>query len=195
MVTRPPPTIIEPQRNPSPGRLRSRSQQWLDTLIHKASLPSSRHSRSAENVKDVIANLGLAAGTVVTGHIKPKRPSEEDVLEGLGVLLNGFLNITQRVKAGLGNVVETIEVQYRIDPNNPELTVCRSGMMPSLCTVSIPLPRPNGTLLKFPQTRTQILRRRSVNKISRTAHRPGEREGCQSPWRLHLSVKKVLENS
>jgi hypothetical protein len=114
MITDTPATPIEPQENSESGRFRSRSQQWLNTFIEEArsrsSSASSRHSKSPDNVKDVIANLGLAAGTVGVEHIKPKSPHEEDVLEGIRVFLSGFQNIIRRVRAGAEHPVETIEV-------------------------------------------------------------------------------------
>ena len=114
MITDTPPTPIEPQENHFTGRLRSHSQQLLDTLIHEArsrsSPASSRHSRSPDSVKDVIVNMGLAAGTVGAEHIKPKAPSKEDVLEGVGVFLSGFQNIIRRAGTSYQDTVETIEV-------------------------------------------------------------------------------------
>ncbi len=127
-ITDTPPTPIEPQDNPIAGRLRSRSQQFLDTLIQEArsrsSSASSRHSRSSEGVKDVIVNLGLAAGSIGAEHIKPQSPHEEDVLEGVRVFLSGLQNIIRRAKTGTGNSVETIEVRKpRWCSNDPDLTV------------------------------------------------------------------------
>src|SRR5947209_18976642 len=97
MIIDTPPTPIEPQVNSHAGRLRSRSQQWLGAILTEArsrsSSGSSRHSRSPDGVKDVIANLGLAAGTVGAEQINPNAPREEDVLEGVRVFLSGFQNI------------------------------------------------------------------------------------------------------
>ena len=110
-ITDTPPTPIEAQEKRS---LRSRSSQFLDTIVQEArsrsSSASSRHSKSSDGVKDVIATLGLAAGTVGAEHIKPQGPSEEDILEGVRVFLSGFQNIIRRAKAGLENSVETIKV-------------------------------------------------------------------------------------
>ncbi|ERF75936.1 hypothetical protein EPUS_01302 [Endocarpon pusillum Z07020] len=110
-ITGTPPTPIEPQEKRS---LRSRSSQFLDTFVQEArsrsSSASSRHSKSSDGVKDVIANLGLAAGTVGAEHIKPPGPSDEDMLEGVRVFLSGFQNIIRRAKAGHGDNVEIIEV-------------------------------------------------------------------------------------
>ncbi|KAF7514120.1 hypothetical protein GJ744_004445 [Endocarpon pusillum] len=110
-ITDTPPTPIEPHEKPS---LRSRSSQFLDTILQEArsrsSSASSRHSKSSDGVKDVIANLGLAAGTVGAEHIKPTGPSQDDIMEGVRVFLSGFQNIIRRAKAGYGDNVETIEV-------------------------------------------------------------------------------------
>jgi hypothetical protein len=114
MITDTPPTPVEPQENHFTERLRLQSQQLLDTFIHEArsrsSSASSRHSRSPDSVKDVIAKLGLAAGTVGAEHIKPKNPREADVLEGVRVFLSGFQNIIRRAGTNSLDTVETIEV-------------------------------------------------------------------------------------
>ncbi len=112
-ITDTPPTPIEPQAKPS---LRSRSSQFLDTIVHEArsrsSSASSRHSKSSDGIKDVIASLGLglAKGTVDAEYIKPTNPSGEDILEGARVFLSGFQNIVRRATSGLEEDVETIEV-------------------------------------------------------------------------------------
>lgn len=130
MITDTPPTPIDPLDSPIAGRLRSRSQQFLDTLVQEArsrsSSASSRHSRSPDGVKDVLANLGLAAGTVGAEHIKPTAPREEDVLEGVRAFLSGFHNIIRRAKTGLENDVETIQVRVLYDPYDPKLKI-RAG--------------------------------------------------------------------
>lgn len=116
MITDTPPTPIEPRENHFTGRLRSHSQHLLNTFHDarsRSSSASSRHSRSPDSVKDVIANLGLAAGTVGVEHIKPKNPREADVLEGVRVFLSGFQNIIRRAETNLSNTVETIEVCVR----------------------------------------------------------------------------------
>ena len=113
LITDTPPTPIEPQEKHFTGRLKSHSQQLLDTFHEarsRSSSGSSRHSRSPDSVKDVIANLGLAAGTVGAEHIKPKSPHDEDVLEGVKVFLSGFHNIIRRAGTDLQNSVQTIEV-------------------------------------------------------------------------------------
>lgn len=111
-ITDTPPTPIESQEKRG---LRSRSSQFLDTIFQEArsrsSSASSRHSKSSDGVKDVIANIGLAAGTVGAEHIKPQGPSDEDILEGVRVFLSGFQNIIRRARAGHGDNVETIEVR------------------------------------------------------------------------------------
>jgi hypothetical protein len=138
MVPRQTPMIIDTPASPmearetlpaASGRLRARSLQWLDTFLHetrsRSSSASSRHSRSPDGVKDVIANLGLAAGTVGAEQIKPKRPREEDVLEGIRVFLSGFQNIVRRAGTGLDkSVVETIEVRKSMQRSSrSELTL------------------------------------------------------------------------
>lgn len=59
----------------------------------------------------MIANLGLAAGTVGAEHIKPKSPNEEDVKDGIRAFLNAFQNILHQAGTGAGNDVGTIKVR------------------------------------------------------------------------------------
>lgn len=107
-----PPEILTAARSRS--RSRSRSPKWLDTFVTEArshsSSASSRRSRSSEGVKDVIANLGLAAGTIGTEHVKPRTPLEEDILEGVRAFLGGFHNIIRHAKTGRTKSPERIEV-------------------------------------------------------------------------------------
>jgi hypothetical protein len=128
-----PPTPIEPQEHSMHGRFRSRSEQLLDAVLHevrsRSSSGSRRHSRSPDHVKDVIAKLGLAAGTVGAEHIKPKSHSEEDVLQGVRVFLSGLQNIIKRraTSEGLGDCVDEIIEVRNSDTAifyDPKLTQC-----------------------------------------------------------------------
>jgi hypothetical protein len=127
-ITDTPPTPIEHQESPIAEQRRSRSQQLLDTFMHEArsrsSSGSSRHSKSPDGVKGVLANLGLAAATVGAEHIKPKSPHDEDVREGVKVFLSALQNIIlRRARTGCGDDVETIEVWiWRSCSNGPRLT-------------------------------------------------------------------------
>lgn len=109
-----PPTPIEPQDTLLAGHHRSRSLQFLDTLIHpsrsRSSSASSRHSRSPDKVKDVIANIGLAAGSVGADHTRSRSPMDENLVEGVKAFLSALQSTLRQTRTGTGDKVETIEV-------------------------------------------------------------------------------------
>lgn len=107
--------IVEPQVNPNTLSPRQRGRQFLDAFLprsrSRSSSASSRQSRSPDSVKDVIANLGLAAGTIGSEQIQQKSIHEE-AIQGAKAFLSSIHNIIKRQGTGLENCVETIEVCF-----------------------------------------------------------------------------------
>lgn len=106
LITDTPPTPIEEPRS-ARHRNHSRSRQFLDTITHYKSRSRSSSASGAPSPTNVIANLGLAAGSVGVEHIAPV---DKEIIDGVKTFLSSLHSMITRKATGLEGMVEEIKV-------------------------------------------------------------------------------------